>query len=626
MADSNRFVNPYNFISLPNKKAKAYLDEDKRYGVIHYSITTKTPLFIPNSSNDNAFGCKESDHKSYDFFSYTDLSNEKNVSGKYYEPVVPGSEMRGLVRNVYETLTDSCMGVLNDDYPVKRISVAFNPGLLRIEEDGSLSLLKADSFRIDDDIYNPKKIDRYKDGDLIYFDTPKPEGKVNGKIHSFDKNKNNFNDHGYVLKWGFFINRRMKNAKNNYHAFKLSGDIVRNGLSKNEIKNKMNSIVTSYLEQPTVKPDDAKAYEAYKKQFELFLEGKREKYFPVNYSDKVKGLLSITPATFSKEVSSKSVADYAGVFAPCKDSLCPACDLFGKIGDNAKGSRIRFSDMYVEKHDSNKSYYVKDFVTIDNLSSPKISNVDFYLERPKNATFWTYDYYVSNNKVYAYTGILRGRKYYWHHHPESVRFNSNVEKTKLNKTIRPVKEGVTFKGELYFDGISKKQLNQLIYILNTGKDGLGLKLGMGKPLGLGSVTCSVSSVEERKIVLEDSQLNYGVSSYDYSNVTYESAGLSLYVKKEFEKIAGLKAVPKQYEICYPKTTSDNDHGFEWFQTNHNSKIARSREEMKIKLALPKILDNDISLPQTKVERKNRNNSRNNNFHNNGNRKYKNWNN
>lgn len=626
MADSNRFVNPYNFISLPNKKAKAYLDEDKHYGVIHYSITTKTPLFIPNSSNDKAFGCKEADHKSYDFFSYTDLSNEKNVSGKYQEPVVPGSEMRGLIRNVYETLTDSCMGILNDDYPVKRISVAFNPGLLRIEEDGSLSLLKADSFRIDDDIYNPKKIDRYKDGDLIYFDTPKPEGKVNGKIHSFDKNKNNFNDHGYVLKWGFFINRRMKNAKNNYHAFKLSGDIVRNGLSKNEIKNKMNSIVTSYLEQPTVKPDDAKAYEAYKKQFELFLEGKREKYFPVNYSDKVKGLLSITPATFSKEVSSKSVADYAGVFAPCKDSLCPACDLFGKIGDNAKGSRIRFSDMYVEKHDSNKSYYVKDFVTIDNLSSPKISNVDFYLERPKNATFWTYDYYVSNNKVYAYTGILRGRKYYWHHHPESVRFNSNVEKTKLNKTIRPVKEGVTFKGELYFDGISKKQLNQLIYILNTGKDGLGLKLGMGKPLGLGSVTCSVSSVEERKIVLEDSQLNYGVSSYDYSNVTYESAGLSLYVKKEFEKIAGLKAVPKQYEICYPKTTSDNDHGFEWFQTNHNSKIARSREEMKIKLALPKILDNDISLPQTKVERKNRNNSRNNNFHNNGNRKYKNWNN
>lgn len=616
MEDNKCFVNPYNFISLPNKKASAYTDKDKHYGVIRYSITTKTPLFIPNSSNDNAFVCKESGHKSYDFFSYTDLSNENNVSGKYQEPVVPGSEMRGLVRNVYETLTDSCMGILNDDYPVKRIGVAFEPGLLHIEEDGSLSLLKADSFRIDDDIYKPKKIDKYKDGDLIYFDTPKPEGKVNGKIHSFDKNKNNFNDHGYVLKWGFFINRRMKNAKNNYHAFKLSGGIVRNGLSKNEIKNKMNSIVTSYLEQPTVKPDDAKAYEAYKEQFELFLEGKREKYFPVNYSDKVNGLLSITPATFSKEVSSKSVADYAGVFAPCEDEFCPACDLFGKIGDNAKGSRIRFSDMYVEKHDSNKSYYVKDSVTIANLSSPKISNVDFYLERPKNATFWTYDYYVSsNNKVYAYTGILRGRKYYWHHHPEKVSFN-NVGRTKLNKTIRPVKEGITFNGELYFDGISRKQLNQLIYILNTGKDGLGYKLGMGKPLGLGSVTCKVNAVEERKIMLKQSKVSYDVSSYDYSKLTYGNVGFSISVQKEFEKITGLNSIPKQYEICYPKTTSDDDHGFEWFQTNHNSKIARSREEMTIKMSLPKILDKDIWLPQTKKP------SRNNRHSSNNNQKYK----
>ena len=612
MKDNSRFVNPYNFISLPEKKAHAYTDKDKHYGVIHYSITTKTPLFIPNSSNDNAFACKEMDHKSYDFFSYTDLSNEKNVSGKYYEPVVPGSEMRGLVRNVYETLTDSCMGILNDDYPVKRIGVAFEPGLLHIEEDGSLSLLKAASFRIDDDIYKPKKIDKYKDGDLIYFDTPKPEGKVNGKIHSFDKNKNNFNDHGYVLKWGFFINRRMKNAKNNYHAFKLSGGIVRNGLSKNEIKNKMNSIVTSYLEQPTVKPDDAKAYEGYREQFELFLEGKREKYFPVNYSDKVKGLLSITPATFSKEVSSKNLADYAGVFAPCEDEFCPACDLFGKIGDNAKGSRIRFSDMYVEKHDSNRSYYVKDSVTIANLSSPKISNVDFYLERPKNATFWTYDYYVSsNNKVYAYTGILRGRKYYWHHHPESVRFNSNVEKTKLNKTIRPVKEGITFNGELYFDGISKKQLNQLIYILNTGKDGLGYKLGMGKPLGLGSVTCKVNAVEERKIMLKQSKVSYDVASYDYSNITYVNVGFSASVQKEFEKIAGLNSVPKQYEICYPKTIGDDDHGFEWFQDNHARQMPKKHFDMKIQYALPNILDSDISLPEYIYvpEKEKRNNNR-----------------
>ena len=54
-----KFINPYNFISFPKRKASAYTDEDRHTGVIEYAITTKTPLFIPNSSSETAF--KESD-------------------------------------------------------------------------------------------------------------------------------------------------------------------------------------------------------------------------------------------------------------------------------------------------------------------------------------------------------------------------------------------------------------------------------------------------------------------------------------------------------------------------------------------------------------------------------------
>ena len=50
-----KFINPYNFISFPKRKAAAYTDEDKHTGVIEYTITTKTPLFIPNSSSETAF-------------------------------------------------------------------------------------------------------------------------------------------------------------------------------------------------------------------------------------------------------------------------------------------------------------------------------------------------------------------------------------------------------------------------------------------------------------------------------------------------------------------------------------------------------------------------------------------
>ena len=80
------FVNPYNFIKFPKQKAKAYTDEDIHTGVIEYTITTKTPLFIPNSSSDSAFteSDKVKDHKSYDFFSYTELDTKKRYENQYH--------------------------------------------------------------------------------------------------------------------------------------------------------------------------------------------------------------------------------------------------------------------------------------------------------------------------------------------------------------------------------------------------------------------------------------------------------------------------------------------------------------------------------------------------------------
>lgn len=149
--DWKGFVNPYNFIGFPKEKAKAYTDEDVHTGVIEYSITTKTPLFIPNSSSETAF-CESdevAEHKSYDFFSYTELDGKKRYEKEYHIPVIPGSEMRGVVRNAYETLTDSCMGLLNEEeYPIKRSGEQFKPALIYRNSAGNYSLLEAKSLRI----------------------------------------------------------------------------------------------------------------------------------------------------------------------------------------------------------------------------------------------------------------------------------------------------------------------------------------------------------------------------------------------------------------------------------------------------------------------------------------------
>ena len=594
---TDRFVNPYNFIKLPQNKAKAYTDADRHYGVIHYTITTKTPLFIPNSSNDEVFEESKTtkDHKSYDFYSYTDLSESKRLNPDFHEPVIPGSEIRGVVRSAYETLTDSCMHELNaDTHPIKRVGARFKPGLLYLEKDGSYSLLDAQSIRIKKSMTDACWND-IQNGDCISFVLKKPNAKVQPPIEKFEKTLEEKEGYvsGYVLKWGDGT------KKKSYHAYVGERfNPVQERLDINKVLSDIKAIVQSYKNQSTATESNKKAYDDYLNDLIDFKNGSLNYFFPINYSI-VKNYTYFSPSIFSKEISNHTVGDLAGEFVPCLklEHLCPACDLFGMVGEDAKASRIRFSDLQVkEKKNNLKDYYVMNKVTMVNLNGPKLGNVDFYLQKPSDdSTFWTYDYLIKNRRIIDAPGKLRGRKYYWHHRLQKISLRS-VEPTRLNKTIRPLEAGITFTGNLYFDGISRKQINQLVWILNSGSKNLGLKLGMAKPLGLGSISCKVDAVEERVVEKIDSNLNYVLQKIDCSNVTYENVGFSKSVEAEFRKIASFDAVPEDLKICYPKTTDESDNRFEWFQANHHAnQIPKEREDMFIEIALPNILDDDISM-------------------------------
>lgn len=132
------FVNPYNFIPLPDIKTLAERKKGSLSGVITYELYTKTPLFIPNTSNDQAFAKPgdDKDHKSYDFFSYTDLSGIEGIPAPE-RPVIPGSEMRGVLRSNYEIITNSCMSSLDMNKVLsKRTMESFQAGLIKKEADG----------------------------------------------------------------------------------------------------------------------------------------------------------------------------------------------------------------------------------------------------------------------------------------------------------------------------------------------------------------------------------------------------------------------------------------------------------------------------------------------------------
>ena len=379
--------------------------------------------------------------------------------------------------------------------------------------------------------------------------------------------------------------------------------------TREEVESKLMTIVRSYMDQPAVSADNMGAYKEYADDLQEFLKGNMP-YFPVNYSILDGQTVYLAPATYSKEVYNNTIGKLAGEFAPCKNNFCPACDLFGHIGKNnetSKSSKIRFTDLYVteeKKPEKYREYYLKNKVTLQTLGGPKLGNVDFYLKKPKNATFWTYDYYVVNGKIQIKDGELRGRKYYWHHPQVHL---EEAEATRLNKTVRPLKKDVEFRGKLYFESISEKQLRQLIWILNSGSEELGLKLGAGKPLGLGSISCVVNQVQERKINLTGGSLEYSVEEIPFDGITYEQAEFSEYVKEEFYKIAGLNSVPKDMQITYPRTLEQKDgkmkEGFKWFGKNHWSiskkrtgVIPEDRKDMEILRTLPALTSPNVGLP------------------------------
>src|SRR5690606_29120848 len=56
--------------------------------------------------------------------------------------------------------------------------------------------------------------------------------------------------------------------------------------------------------------------------------------------------------------------------------------------------------------------------------------------------------------------------------------------------IRPVKAGVTFAGRIHFENLTELELGALLHALELS-EGCCHRIGMGKPLGLGSVRISV---------------------------------------------------------------------------------------------------------------------------------------
>ena len=99
--EDEKYINPYNFITLPNECERESFKERKGNltGYIDCELIAKTPIVIPDvkSMKTEKIGDGSKEFKKYDFFNY----EEKSENGDFVLPVIPGSEIRGMLRNDY---------------------------------------------------------------------------------------------------------------------------------------------------------------------------------------------------------------------------------------------------------------------------------------------------------------------------------------------------------------------------------------------------------------------------------------------------------------------------------------------------------------------------------------------
>ncbi len=627
---SKSFVNPYNFISVygrckkDNNIKEIVKDRELISGVIDCTLISKTSIFIPNTTNKNALNveCKDEEHKSYDFFSYEDLNKISYRDVK--EPVIPGSSIRGTIRAIYEVLTNSCFSVIDDKRILsKRMPDASKPGIIR-KEGNQYVLYASEKFMAKykeckndpnkefrkEDYSNGEKV-LFKSGSNYIKKTGKNERRIIGTvvedIIQYDAEKQNeLKDYkeGYVLLGGKIGNK--------HHFSIISAEVnLEKPINIDNLDN-LKNVIALYKDNLEKKNEELeKEFNDYERKISLLENGEIDA-IPVFYK-KVESkvgdedrFIYLSPSCITREVyfnTIRGILENMGDYNPCDDisKLCDACSLFGMVGQEANSSRIRFTD---GRYKSNENGIYDNIVTLQELATPRISSTEFYMKSPRedleDAEIWTYDYAAkwSGNrkiKIEGFKPELRGRKFYWHHREGLTMKNNKCNKR--NVTIRPVKKGVKFEFKVFFERITKDELNKLVWVLNLGdnneRSNYCHKIGMGKPLGLGSVKIVVNSVKKRIIDLDTLD-----NVYKYENIEIDLPKFNDDVLREVKIATNLNSV--KGTISYPKATDKKREEtiYNWFIANKCFNGGNGTKP-KINKTLCKVTERDLTLPSYK---------------------------
>lgn len=630
-----RFVNPYNFIPLAGKcqRKRPERDEQNCYtGYFECSMRLLTPLFIPNTSSSVRLLQKKEEQEGeekkkkyggYDFFSYEDYSKEGPYIDKMplppSNPVIPGSEIRGALRSVFEAAFNGCMSSVEGDRDLsRRCAEIKKPGVLswdKNEEAWILKECKKARVRVQQKIEKNYNEDQWKWVDRESYEKLS-EGQSVQVRNKYDMNTVKdfrvFNSgkkpYGKWITGFLHKGEYIDDKKCEYVFYRLSDEKITVYDEDVELLKRV------WLEY---KKNGKAQEEEWYKEFDIKPDGSKilvyysiEKENNKNKNQNKQKHVYMSPACIGREAFGKQIESLLknnGGYQPCSDeNLCPACRIFGMMDKSEKprayayGSKVRITDATLINPVKNSADLFEKPVVLPEMGEPSPSAVEFYTESPYDSNqknneqnYWTYDYkYIKKSKDPKEREVLgesqpkiRGRKYYWHKDVDLNEFKGN-KVSAMQQRIRPLKPNKksdlhpTFQFRVYFEQLNKKQLEQLKWSLDLGNPDCAHKIGRGKPLGFGSVQIRVESLYTRNID-EKTGKRECLTIGDHREVSFEkffkgSGFSSKEIPEELKIMSNWEMRPSN--VSYPLGEDKNDGekvnakaSHQWFRLNRMEK-------------------------------------------------------
>lgn len=571
--EKKRFINPYTFARLGGEVIRREPERGSKTGKLSCTLTVRTPLAIPDAETARPDRI-ENEHMIYDFF---------RVNGK---PVIPGSQLRGMIRSYYEALSNSCFLVYNDDIMSARHPFKRAPGLMRYFN-GEWHLYPAKMRKLkkrDKD----RELKDYEYKRVWYNKEEEEKGDTVTKPTYFI-----FTKKGEEIK----CENLQAAVEDYYKNIKIYEEEDKN----EEFINKHDSILTYKLKK------DPSSSEMYPIFYEMATDKNNKTW------------VYLSPSQCGRSVLKNKIEDLLGTHKSCSETdgsrLCKACELFGMIsvqrGGQSHASRLRFADAQAVEN----TFSSEKNVTLKELLNPKTTSMEFYTRRPENALAWTYDYKVAlyNNKKFRYLCDveLNGRKFYVHDPMLEKESYYTAKRTNLNSSMELCQPGAQFKFDIFFENITDEQLKEIVWTVALGENSADsdrmFKLGHGKPLGLGSVKVTVDSVETREFDPEalSYKINKTAPAEFLGEVPFETDSGHF---KDLMAIVDYKTLEKHMEkgavISYPigdngGTDENSQASHQWFEGNRASGEGGTGVEWSIKYVLPRITSKNPTLPAFK---------------------------